>query len=82
MPTNLHTSKQMKKSVNLSINSELLKKAKDQNINLSQTLEQRLAEMLIEKKRMAWRNENKEAIDTYNRRIKLNDVFSKNLRRF
>jgi len=71
-----------KKSTNLSINSELLRLAKEHHINLSQTLEQRLAEMLREEQSRKWLEENHEAIDAYNSRIETNGAFSDGLRRF
>ena len=71
-----------KKSANLSINSDLLQKAKDHKINLSRVLEQRIVEMLLEEKRREWREENRDAIEDYNRRIATGGVFSDSLRRF
>ncbi|EGW23260.1 type II toxin-antitoxin system CcdA family antitoxin [Methylobacter tundripaludum] len=71
-----------KKPTNLSINSDLLQKAKALHINLSKALEQRLVEMLLEEKRREWREENREAIDAYNRRIETDSVFSDGLRKF
>ena len=56
-----------KKSANLSINSDLLRQAREHLINLSRALEQRLIEMLLEAKRCQWREENRDAIATYNR---------------
>jgi antitoxin CcdA len=71
-----------KKSTNLSINSDLLRKARDHRINLSKALEERLVEMLLEEKRREWREENCDAIEAYNRRIEKGGVFSDGLRRF
>jgi antitoxin CcdA len=71
-----------KESTNLSINSDLLQQAKDHHINLSKVLEQGLVEMLLEEKRREWREENREAIETYNRRIETDGVFSDGLRKF
>jgi antitoxin CcdA len=71
-----------KKSTNLSINSDLLRKAKDYHINLSKALEQCLVEMLLEEKRREWRKENRDAIEAYNSRIEADGVFSDGLRRF
>ena len=71
-----------KKPTNLSINSELLRLAKENHINLSQTLEQRLAEILREEQSRKWLEENHDAIDTYNSRIETNGAFSDGLRRF
>jgi len=71
-----------KKSTNLSINSDLLRQAKESHINLSQALELRLAELLREEKRRRWQEENREAIEDYNRRIEAAGIFSDGLRRF
>jgi len=82
MHVNIFNPKAPKKSTNLSINSDLLAQAKQGNINLSKALEQRLVEMLLEEKRCKWREENKEAIDEYNRRVETSGVFSDHLRNF
>ena len=71
-----------KKSVNLSINADLLQQAKQLNINLSQTLEQHLAEIIRQAQRSQWLAENKNALDDYNRRIEKHGTFSDGLRRF
>jgi antitoxin CcdA len=71
-----------KKAINLSINSDLLRQAKDCRINISQALELRLAELLREEKSRSWKEENQEAIEDYNRRIEAHGTFSDGLRRF
>ena len=71
-----------KKSTNLSINSDLLRQAKESRINLSQALELRLAELLREEKRRQWQEENRKAIDDYNQRMETRGIFSDGLRRF
>lgn len=71
-----------KKSANLSINADLLQQAKQLNINLSQTLEQHLAEIVRLAQRGQWLAENKNALEDYNRRIESNGTFSDGLRRF
>ncbi|HEX9024564.1 MAG TPA: type II toxin-antitoxin system CcdA family antitoxin [Geobacteraceae bacterium] len=71
-----------KKSTNLSINSDLLRQAKERRINISQALELRLAELLREEKSRLWMEENQEAIEDYNRRIEARGTFSDGLRRF
>jgi len=71
-----------KKSTNLSINSDLLRQAREQRINLSQVLELRLVELLREEKARSWREENREAIEEYNQRVAAAGVFSDGLRRF
>ena len=82
MAIQLYDPKARKKPTNLSLNSDLLRQAKDLRINLSQTLERCLAQMLLDEKRRAWREENREAIDAYNRRIEEQGVFSNGLRGF
>jgi antitoxin CcdA len=49
---NLHTPK---RAVNLSINGDLLNKAKELEINLSATLEQALVEVVKQNQRNQWR---------------------------
>jgi antitoxin CcdA len=71
-----------KKSANLSINAELLQQAKELNINLSQTLEQHLTEIVRQAKHEQWLTENKDALDEYNRRVESRGAFSDGLQRF
>ncbi len=72
----------VRRSVNLSINSDLLQQAKALNINLSQTLERHLGEVVQQLKREQWLAENQAALDEYNRRIEARGMFSDGLRRF
>jgi antitoxin CcdA len=71
-----------KKAANLSINSELLQQAKELGINLSQSLEETLADKVARRKEELWLEENREAIEDYNRTIEQRGVFSHGLRRF
>ncbi|SNB47833.1 type II toxin-antitoxin system CcdA family antitoxin [Geobacter sp. DSM 9736] len=82
MQTNFFDSNAPKKSTNLSINSDLLRQAKERRINISQALEQRLVELLREEKSLRWKEENREAIEDYNRRTEAHGTFSDGLRRF
>ncbi len=82
MRTNIYDPNAPKKSTNLSINSDLLRQAKERRINISQALEQRLAELLREEKSRRWKEENRDAIEDYNRRIEAHGTFSDGLRRF
>lgn len=82
MQTRLFDPSARKKSTNLSINSDLLRQAKERHINLSQALELRLAELLREENCHSWQMENREAIEDYNRRIEARGTFSDGLRRF
>lgn len=58
-----------KKSANLSINADLLQQVKLLNINLSQTLELHLTEIIRQAKRSQWLAENHNALDAYNRQV-------------
>ncbi len=71
-----------KKPTNLSINSDLLQRAKVMNINLSATLEQALTDLLLQKEKEQWLQENKQAINQYNDFVETNGVFSDGLRSF
>jgi len=65
-----------KKAVNLSVNSDLLKKARSLRINLSATLEQALALQVKSTAREAWLKENKKAIEALNELAEKNGLFS------
>lgn len=71
-----------KKPTNLSINSDLLKKAKELDINLSATLEQALTAQLKAKQAQLWLEQNKDAIAAYNQSVDAQGVFSDGLRSF
>ena len=71
-----------KKPTNVSINSDLLEKARGLNINLSATLEQALAEQLRKEQRAQWLRENVDAIKTYNQFVEANGTFSDSIRKF
>jgi len=69
-----------KKATNLSVNSDLLKKARGLRINLSATLEQALALQVKSTAREAWLKENKKAIDALNDLVDKNGLFSDSYR--
>lgn len=71
-----------KKPTNVSINSDLLEKAKSLNINLSATLEHALAEQLRTEQRAHWLRENADAIQAYNQYVEANSTFSDSVRKF
>lgn len=71
-----------KKPTNLSINSDLLKRSKALNINLSATLEQALNEILASKAEAEWKRKNAAAISAYNDFVDENSCFSDDLRSF
>lgn len=71
-----------KKPTNVSINSDLLAKAKELKINLSATLETALVDLVNAKQRELWKRENKKAIDAYNQLVDEHGIFSDDLRSF
>jgi antitoxin CcdA len=71
-----------KKATNLSLNSDLLKKTRALNINLSATLEQALKDKLASVEAEKWVNENKNAIKAYNDFIEKNGCFGDEFREF
>jgi antitoxin CcdA len=71
-----------KKATNLSINSDLLSKAKDLNINLSATLEHALESEVRAAEKEHWLKENKIAIDSLNELVDKHGLFSDSYREF
>ncbi len=71
-----------KKPTNVSIDEALLIAAKSHGINLSQTLEEALTAKLRRLEQEKWLEENREAIEHYNRRVAKHGVFSDGWRRF
>lgn len=71
-----------KKATNLSVNSDLLTKARKENINLSAIFEKALAEQLKLKQRERWLEDNTKAIQAYNEFIEDEGVFSNDIRSF
>ncbi len=71
-----------RRPTNLSINSDLLRQARELDINLSRTLEQSLAGAVSRKRAERWLRENHEAIAQYNVDVEQNGVFGEGLRSF
>lgn len=71
-----------KRATSVTVNSDLLSQAKALGINISGTLEARLAEVVAEARKARWLEENAEAIESYNERVERDGVFSDGLRRF
>jgi antitoxin CcdA len=80
--TTLYNKQSAKKATNLSINGDLLQKAKSYGLNLSQHFEHYLERLLKEKEKQKWLEESKEAIEKQNSRIEHHGTFSDNYRRF
>jgi len=71
-----------KKATNLSINSDLLKKTRSININLSATLELALRDELAKSEAEQWKKENKKAINAYNEFVEAHGCFGDEFRSF
>jgi antitoxin CcdA len=71
-----------KRATNLSINSDLLEKAKSYNINLSKSFESYLNELVKKRAEKEWKEENLQAIEAFNERVDKQGVFSDGLRSF
>ena len=82
MPAPVCDPKAPKKAVNVSINSDLLRQARELKINLSKTLEIQLEQVLREERARRWQEENREAIEAHNRFVEEHGVFSDRLRHF
>ena len=71
-----------KRATNLSINAELLREAKELDINLSAEFEKHLSEIVRQRRAEQWLQNNREAIDAYNRHIERDGLWSDGLRSF
>jgi len=78
----LYDNNAKKRATNLSINSDLLKKAKELKINISNTLEKTLIELIKKQETKKWEKENKISINNYNDRILNNGSFGDEMRNF
>lgn len=80
--TTYNTTSASKKPTNVSINAELLAKAKSLDINLSATLESALKEQIRLKEQAQWLKENSDAMEAYNQFVERNETFSDSVRKF
>ena len=71
-----------KKAINLSLNSDLLAKARDLKVNLSATLEQALNDKLKSIEAEKWKTDNKAAIQAYNEFVQDNGCLGDEYREF
>jgi len=58
-----------KRAVNLFVDVDLLDEARRLGINMSETLERRLSTIVRGEREKRWLEENREAIEAYNRRV-------------
>ncbi len=75
-------SQDRKRQTNRSVNSDLLRRTREMDINLSHTLERALAAEVRQRLEQTWLEENRPAIAAYNEHVAANGVFSDGLRTF
>ena len=71
-----------RKPVNLTADIELVEVARSMGLNLSQLFEDSLKKAVWEECKRQWEDENREALEQYNRFVEENGVFSDGLRSF
>ena len=71
-----------KRATNVTINADLLAQARQCGVNLSQTLEDALKARLAEERRRRWLEDNREAIEDYNKHFEKYGLWSDGLRMF
>lgn len=63
-----------RKSVNLSMNQQLVAEAKELGLNISQIAEDGLAAAVSAEKSRRWKEENREAIESWNEYVRVNGL--------
>lgn len=71
-----------KKATNLSLNAKVLQAARDLGMNVSQTVNTMLADEVKKRYWAKWNEDNKEAIDAYNERVKTHGIWGAKYRTF
>jgi len=82
MLTDTNAPRRRKKATNLSIDNDLLDRAKRLKLNLSQVVETGLVEAIRRHERAQWLEKNRAALDAYNDHVEKHGVFSDGLRSF
>ena len=82
MPSNLGLARRPKKAANLSVDQDLLVRAKRLKLNLSEAFEAGLTEAIRKREREEWLLKNRAALDAYNKHVEKHGVFSDGLRTF
>jgi len=82
MSLDIQRTKPQKKSANLSISTDLLQIAKENNINLSKMLEDSLQLYKKKKEEKEWIDKNKKAFADYNRMVNEYGLYSDERRLF
>jgi len=77
-----YDTKAAKKATNLSVNSDLLRRARELDVNLSAVMEEALLAVVKRRLGERWLAENREAIAAYNEHVEAHGVFSDGVRAF
>ena len=71
-----------RKAANLSVDAALLREAKGLDLNLSRVFESALQVAVAQVRRERWLEQNRDALDAYNRHVERDGVFSDGVRSF
>lgn len=82
MSASLYDSKAPRRAANLSVNSDLLRRARGLGVNLSGALEEKLEEILRIEEAKRWRERNVGAVEDYAGFVARHGVFSEGRRKF
>lgn len=82
MSLNTQRTKPQKKSANLSVSVDLLKIAKEDNLNLSKMLEESLEWYRKKKLEKEWLETNRKAFDDYNKMVSAHGLYGDDRRLF
>ncbi|MDD2735971.1 MAG: type II toxin-antitoxin system CcdA family antitoxin [Desulfuromonadaceae bacterium] len=72
----------VKKAVNLTANADLVARAKENKLNLSEIFEEAILLKLRAIQQQEWLDQNKDGIEAYNERIERSGIFASKFRRF
>jgi antitoxin CcdA len=78
----MSTARRNKKAVNVSISADLLQAARNNELNLSATLEAAVEHELRQLRKHEWLEQNENAIQAYNSDVEEHGAFSDGLRTF
>lgn len=76
------TARRRKRAANLSVDGQLLERAKRLGLNVSRVLEDGLTRAIREREAHEWLRRNRAALEAYNRQVEKHGVFSDGLRAF
>jgi antitoxin CcdA len=74
--------KKRKTPTNLSLRSDLVRRARRLDLNLSELVDEALEQVLVRAESKTWLDENRQAIDEYNALVAKRGVFGDGRRRF